>query len=807
MNVRDSEAEGGEMRVGQSGPPLNLARERLALESLENALNWPAEERERRLEEALTHDPLLLQDVRELLRAAQSADEAMPTGLPMTPREDAPPPEQVGTYRMKELLGEGGMGRVYRAERADGAFERAVAVKLMRKSRLPELIAAQFARERHILAGLQHRNIAQLLDAGVTADGHSYFVMELVTGRVITRYAAEERLSLRATLQLYLQVCSAVRFAHERFVVHADIKPTNILVMTDGTAKLLDFGVARMLADVDESMTPRLPMALTPGYASPSRKRGESSRTADDVFSLGVLLNDLLQQFPDVPEDLRAACERARAPKADERYASVETLQADLERWLDSFPVQAYRADWRYAAGKFVARHRMAVVAAAAAFVMLAGAIAALALMYTRAEHARASAEERFAELRSLSRFVLFDVYDRLESTPRALPLRRDLAEAAQGYLDRLARDPAAPTAVKLDVIEGLRRLAQVQATPGSPSVSNATLARRNLDRAEALANVLPADGAPREERALILARLALARERLASAFESDFDAAHRALDRATALLDEADKADPGNREVADLRIEATVERADVLQWQARYAESMQVARAGLAQLASAATHSPEERNTVMLRSRLLDIYAESLYYSGDMQASEQPYREAMELLKGLSVADPDDPRAARRFMRSEWALGETLIELKRATEAESLFADAASRIEKLLLLEPRDRDLARTSIVIATAHARALSALGRFSEALPLLEQSVAARRRLWDEAPEDWSAARDYGIGLASLAIARVDARQIPAACSTYVETLATFERIRAAGRQAQLDEEQVVRPAREAQAKHCH
>jgi tetratricopeptide (TPR) repeat protein len=347
-----------------------------------------------------------------------------------------------------------------------------------------------------------------------------------------------------------------------------------------------------------------------------------------------------------------------------------------------------------------------------------------------------------------------------------------------------------------------------VQASPGSPSTSNATLARSNLDRAEALASLLPAEGAPREERSLILARLALARERLASAFESDFDAAHRSLDRATSLLDEAEKAAPGNPEVADLRSDVALERADILQWQARYPESMQVARAALAKLDAHATGSAKEQEAAVLRrTRLLDSYAEALYYSGDMQSAEQPYREAMDLLKVAYAAQPDDPRAARRFMRSEWALSEALLELKRANEAEPLLADAVSLAEKLQLLEPRDRDLARTGIVITTAHARALAALGRFREALPLLEQSVAARKRLWDEAPQDWSAARDYAIGLASLAEGRVAARQIPGGCAAWAETLTTFDRIRAAGKATQLDEDHTIRIAHEGQARYCH
>jgi serine/threonine protein kinase len=787
---------------------MDLTRERLALEYLESALVWPPEERDQRLAEALTHDPHLLGEVRELLHVAEAVNEELPTQFPLNgDAADVPPPEQIGPYRVKELLGQGGMGRVYRAERADGAFERSVAIKLMRKSRLPELVAAQFARERRILAGLQHRNVAQLLDAGVTADGRSYFVMELVTGRVITRYAEEQKLSLRTTLQLFRQVCSAVQFAHARLVVHADIKPTNILVIDDGTAKLLDFGVARMLVDVDENAAPRFPNALTPGYASPARQRGETATTADDVFSLGVLLSDLLERFPDAPADLHSICDRARAPHADDRYPSVETLQADIRRWLGSFPVQAHGADWRYVARKFVSRNRMPVVAAGAAMVLLAGAMTALAFLYARAEHARASAEERLTELRSLSRFVLFDVYDRLESIPRALPLRRDLAEAAQGYLDRLSRDPDAPTAVRLDVIEGLRRLASVQASPGSPSLENAVLARRNLDRAEALAKELPGGGVHRAERALILARLALTRELIAAAYESDYDAAHQALDQATKLLDEAEKTSPENPEVANLRNQVDLERADVFQWQGRYAESLKVAQEGLAHLAAQPMATAEARKDARwMQAKLLDIYAESLYYTDDMVRSEQAYREAMELLKEALEEDPDNPRILRRFARSEWALAEALLELNAAAEAERLLKDATANVEKLLLLEPRDRDLVRTRIVFATAHARALAALGRDRESLPLLQETVLARKRLWDESPREMSAARDYAIGVASLAEGLAAARRFPEACKAWRDSLATFETIRDAGKGAKLDEDHTIRIVREEQAKYC-
>src|SRR5262245_57763515 len=166
---------------------MDVERERRALQHLEDALTWPPEEREQRLVTALQHDPQLLTDVRELLLSARAVNESFPTSLRVTLPEDVtPPPEHIGPYRIVELVGSGGMGRVYRAERADGAFQRTVAIKLMRRTHLPTLVEAQFARERQILASLQHRNIAQLFDGGVTPDGHSYFVMELVSGRAIT---------------------------------------------------------------------------------------------------------------------------------------------------------------------------------------------------------------------------------------------------------------------------------------------------------------------------------------------------------------------------------------------------------------------------------------------------------------------------------------------------------------------------------------------------------------------------------------------------------------------------------------------
>jgi len=183
---------------------MNLERERRLLRLVEEALAWPPETRDARLRTDLAHDPSFLEEVRAMLTAAESVDESLPTQMPLgTAFDESPPPERLGPYRIVELLGQGGMGRVFRAERADGVFEQTIAIKLMRRTRLPQAVAGQFARERQILARLRHPNIAQLFDGGVTPEGLSYFVMELVEGRPISQYAVEERLTVRELLMVF----------------------------------------------------------------------------------------------------------------------------------------------------------------------------------------------------------------------------------------------------------------------------------------------------------------------------------------------------------------------------------------------------------------------------------------------------------------------------------------------------------------------------------------------------------------------------------------------------------------------------
>jgi tetratricopeptide (TPR) repeat protein len=592
-------------------------------------------------------------------------------------------------------------------------------------------------------------------------------------------------------------------------VVHADIKPSNVIVTRDGTAKLLDFGVSRVLANVaDENAG--TPLGLTFKYASPARRAGEPAGTADDIYSLGVLLDEMLRPLGTLVADLESILAKATAASAEQRYPTVEAMQKDVQRWLAGHPVAAHPGNWRYYARRLVGRHRLTTVVASIAVVLLATAAVALGVLYVRAEQARVDAdlarrkaEQRFAEVRQLSRYMLFDMYDRLDNVPRTLTLRRDLADAAQRYLDGLSQDPAAPVAVKLEVIEGLRRLAQVQATPGRASLALVPQARRNLDLAQQLAESLTAAGADAETRTEVLARVLLARVRLNLGVDLDVARAHSTLDQAATLVDTGFTANSAAVQQALLSDVAAL-RSEVLQWQGKYQEAIAVTTAELAR-----ARPPEEswtRAQVLEVARLHDLQAEAIYYAGRPPAAEAPYRRQLALLQTLQRKLPDDMQVARQTQRAAWALGTTLLELGRPVEAEPILADARRGAGELRRLDPQDPTLIRSETVLLLAHAQALVALKRFDAAIPVLREGVALRLAARQAAPEDFAVMRDYAIAVNMLADALADAGQHRAACTEHAISRRLFTELQSAGKLTKLDEDHMQRLANARFSRSC-
>ena len=364
-------------------------------------------------------------EAQALVRAHDAAQAAQAVD---TPFQDPPLPGPVGPWTPTARLGAGGMGVVYAAERAGEGFRQRAALKLVRPGFGPDF-RERFLRERALLAGLDHPSVARLLDGGVTEDGLPYLAVELVEGEPVTAYAEVRDLALRARLALFLQACDAVAHAHRRLVVHRDLKPAHILVTEaegDPRVKLLDFGIGKLLDGSDDGLTHTGGGPLTPQYASPEQLIGAEVTTATDVYSLGVVLYELLtgrrpydlsglapsqalrvvaETVPIRPSangggstdtrrlqgDLDTVVLKAIAKEPGRRYSSVEALADDIQRFLDGLPVRAQADTWAYRASKFVRRHRAAVAAGAVALVaVLAGAGVAL----WQAEEARDQADQ-----------------------------------------------------------------------------------------------------------------------------------------------------------------------------------------------------------------------------------------------------------------------------------------------------------------------------------------------------------------------------------------------------------------------------
>jgi eukaryotic-like serine/threonine-protein kinase len=378
--------------------------------------------------------------------------------------EDNRLPERIGAYRITGLIGQGGMGAVYRGERMAGDFDHVAAIKVIRPGALSNALVERFQRERQTLASLAHPNIARLFDGGATEKGDPYIVMEYVDGGPLGTWIETEAASKAERTALFLDICAAVGFAHQNLIVHRDITSSNILVAKDGTAKLIDFGIARPpAADVEVAQSAKKSLAglsLTPGYAAPERVAGEAATTLSDVYSLGILLDRLFKDRGDA--DLAAIITQASATDPAARYPSVDTMADDVKAWRDGEVVDARKGGKRYAAGKFIRRHRIGVAAGALAILLLIGALVTTLVANNRAETARAEAEARFTQTRAIAKTLLFETFDEISKVPGSTKAREILARTGLSYLNTLAAVKNAPLDLRVETSRGYARLAEV---------------------------------------------------------------------------------------------------------------------------------------------------------------------------------------------------------------------------------------------------------------------------------------------------------------------------------------------------------
>ncbi|WP_305097195.1 serine/threonine-protein kinase [Croceibacterium aestuarii] len=642
--------------------------------------------------------------------------------------EEFEPPDLPG-YRLVRLLGRGGMGAVFLAERTARDFQQKVAIKVIKPGVLGDTLVDRFRRERQILARLNHPNIAHLHDGGETEDGQPYIVMEYVQGRTLRDWISQDAPSLERKLDLFLQVAHAVEFAHQNLVIHRDLTPGNVLVTDGEQAKLIDFGIARPQSDENEHAKPsRLTgLSLTPGFAAPERAQGTGSNTLTDIYSLGRIFS--LMTGAEKQPELDAIAAKASDEDSEQRYSSVSEMIDEIENYRAGLPVVTFADTPGYRLRKFMTREKALVGAAGAILLAIVGALLVTGIAYSRAEASRVVAEKRFTELRDLAHFQIFDLYDELDHVIGNTAARLALAERSQAYLVSLAESRSQDADLQLETAEGFLKLAKIQGIPAHPNFGEPEAASRNLDRAEALFGPLSKVGSARAD--IGLARLYAYRALLLAHGESKPDESKQAIAKADAALERVPVPQRDWRWMDARRIA----RVAALEWGDLELDSALIADTSDKLLADIEQWPRDKRGGYEERfDRTIGTYYKAIVQHN--LGNDEGYRRAVDLyLKADGeYADiledfPNDPMTL--YWRGwnayyGYAAAATLEDDPMATR---LLAQARESVGKLIQIEEADNSLQTFDERLREAQAEYFANLGRYREAIPLMQQVIDGR------------------------------------------------------------------------------
>ncbi|HEY7114259.1 MAG TPA: serine/threonine-protein kinase [Thermoanaerobaculia bacterium] len=725
--------------------------------------------------------------------------------------------DRIGPYEILSEIGRGGMGQVFLARRADDEFQKNVAIKLVPPGPARAFALARFRSERQISATLEHPNIARLLDGGTTAGGEPYIVMEYVEGRPLVVYAEEHGLSTEQRLRLFQQVCEAVQYAHRNLVVHRDIKPSNILVTAEGVPKLLDFGIAKLLdpAEVAASggETGTLFRILTPDYASPEQVRGERVSTSSDVYSLGVVLYELLSgrkpyriETGDPAELVRRVCEedpekpsaispklssdldgivlKAMRKEPEHRYASVDALSTDIGRYLAGRPVEARRGSAAYRFGKFVRRNRLAVAAAGVVVLALAGGVAMTLMEARRARAAEERAERRFNDVRKLANSFLFEFHDAIRDLPGSTPARALLVRRALEYLDGLTRESGNDLSLRRELAEAYQKVGDVQGNVFMANLGDLPGAIASYDKAIALleTDVGSGLGGDAEKATLASAYLIGGSIRLAAG-------------EAMAAVAMAGKGLPLRQELAEKSPQDARRQMELAQAYQFYA--FDLSAAGRKQ----ESYEALRKQAIILRERLasepknaqvLRGLSQNLYLTGealrsaDIGAARDSYRESARIVEDLLRNDPSNVQLRRDLGYVYVGIGGSFLDESQFAAAEEQFRRALTLFESLASADSKSAD---ARLAVAMTHhnlGHAAAEGGRGPEAFRDFEEARAIYEPLMAKDPTNaWAAGMLADLYLEmGVAAEKIDGG-LDRACTFYKRATETYETLRASNR----------------------
>ena len=714
--------------------PPDLPNEDFALleDLFDQALALPDEQREAFLRERSGRNTILLDRLKALLTAHDSEEEASEARQQAPTEKYVTPRRRLGPYEVGSLLGRGGMGAVYLAHRADGQYEKKVAIKIVDLPLATEAFFDRFRQERQILAGLDHPNIARLLDGGVSDDGILFLVMDYVEGIRIDEYCVRRKLNLQAKLRLFISVCGAVQFAHQNMVVHRDLKPDNVLVSEDGVPHLLDFGTAKLISrdtSVEQrGLTREGFLSFTPEYASPEQVLGRPVAATSDTYSLGVLLYQLLTghlpyqlneftaeemiriicerpadrptsaggTFPDA--DLEAILSKALRKETDQRYQTAEQFAADVQAYVDNKPVFARKGNLQYRALKFARRNRLAISFAAVLLAtVMTGAVAVLWQGHA-ARVAERSAEASANDLSQLSDTLLSELDDAIKQLPGSTGAQQVLVARVLEHLDRMSANNRNNPVTQVSLVNAFVRLANLQANPYEQNLGDTAGALSSLSKAMAIAEPWGRTR-PRDVTALLaLARAEDARGEILSVANDNAGAAQN--------------------------LEASTKTYD--------------------QILAMPAASPAlffEAGSVI--DTLGDVMGQDIGFA-DTEAALREYRRAIDFDNRALAIDASFMRARRGLVSMQMKVGNVELDSAPAL-ALNEFRGAMAKLEALPQSEQSSLYTLRTRGLLLRKQAVALSELGRYAEADPLFDASTVIYQKIAASDPKDTRALRD--------------------------------------------------------------
>jgi len=712
--------------------------------------------------------------------------------------------QTVGHYRVIRQIGSGGMGAVYLAVRADDEYNKRVAIKLVQAGIDTQEMLNRFRHERQILAALDHPNIAKLLDGGTTAQGLPYFVMDYVEGTRIDEYSDTHKLSVRERLKLFRDVCSGVQYVHQNLVVHRDLKPGNILVTAEGVPKLLDFGIAKLMKP--ELFTNILDATrvefrlMTPGYASPEQVRGEPVTTASDVYSLGVILYELLtalrpyQVKTDSPaEILRAVCDqepskpstaitrmegagakknltpesraqmrgtvpeklkrqlrgdldtivlKALRKEPSRRYVSAEQFSEDLRRHLEGLPVIAHSDSWSYRSRKFVGRHRAGVAAAALLLISLVGGVLATTWQARVARRERAKAEEQFNDVRRLTTSLLFEFHSAIQDLPGSTPARKLMVQRALEYLNKLAEQARGDASLQRDLAEAYLKVGDVQGNPYSANLGDARGAEQSYNRALEISQTLTQGNAPdwagREYLARSYKSLGEVLPVLGEPTEGLADL-RRACDSFAALT----AAEPDHVEIRQELAGCYQSLGDLQGHSGRSnlndrAAALESYRKSL-DLYQALLAGEPSNNVARRGVAVLQIRTGDLLVRDDLNGAMNDYRAALPVIQDLAASDPTNAEARRLLATAYQKVGSALEDLGDLKEALKNYDNAAVTRQELMRADPTNALASMNYVVSLRYLGDLLYKMNNRGGALAKYQQAVEILDRLVAAEPDN--------------------------------------------------------------------